>query len=76
MLYIKGLKHSLVSISQLCDKGYQFTFKPKSCVICMPNAKKVVLVGKRINNIYLLDIFDYASNIDCLLTKHEESCGI
>jgi len=31
------------------------------------------LIGKRINNVYLLDISNFASEIGCLLTKHEES---
>jgi len=34
VLYVEGLKHSLLSINQLCDKGYQVTFKPNSCKIC------------------------------------------
>ena len=28
VLLVKGLKHSLLSISQLCDKGYKITFEP------------------------------------------------
>jgi len=71
VLYVEGLKHSL-SISQLCDKGYQVTFKPNSCEICLPNSKEVVLIGKRINNVYLLYIFSPTS-IGCFLSKHDES---
>ena len=48
VLYVEGLKHSLLSISRLCDK--QVIFKPNSCEICLPNSKEVVLIGKRINN--------------------------
>jgi len=28
ILYVEGLKHNMLSISQLCDKGYQVIFKP------------------------------------------------
>ena len=56
VLYVEGLKHNLLSISQLCDKGYQVIFKPNSCEICLPSSKAVMLIGKRINNVYLLDI--------------------
>jgi len=28
VLLVDGLKHSLLSISQLCDKGYKITFEP------------------------------------------------
>ena len=27
VLYVEGLKHSLLSISQLCDKGYKVNFE-------------------------------------------------
>ena len=72
VLYVEGLKHKLLSISQLCDKGYQVIFKTNSCEICLPNSKEVVLIGKRINNVYLLDISSPCS-IGCLLSKHDES---
>jgi len=29
VLLVEGLKHSLLSISQLCDRGYKITFEPK-----------------------------------------------
>ena len=72
VLYVEGLKHSLVSISQLCDKGYYVIFKPNSCEIYLPNSKEVMLIGKRINNVYLLDISSPCS-IGCLISKHDES---
>jgi len=72
VLFVEGLKHSLLSISQLCDKGYQVTFKPNTCEIRLPNSQEVLLIGKRVNNVYLLDI-SYSASIGCLLTKHEES---
>jgi len=72
VLYVEGLKHILLSISQLCDKGYQVTFKTNYCEICLPNSKEVVLIGKRINNVYLLDISSPTS-IGFLLSKDDES---
>jgi len=72
VLYVEGLKHSLLSINQLCDKGYQVTFKKNSCEIRLPNSKDVLFIGKRSNNIYLLDISS-STSIGCLLSKHEES---
>jgi len=71
VLYVEGLKHNLLSISQLCDKGYQVIFKKNSCDICLPNSKEVMLIGKRINNVYLLDISSPCS-IGNLLSKHDE----
>ena len=72
VLYVEGLKHNLLSISQLCDKGYQVMFKSNTCEICLPNTKEVMLVGKRVNNVYLLDISSPCS-IGCLLSKQDES---
>jgi len=33
VLLVEGLKHSLLSISQLCDRGYKITFEPEQCII-------------------------------------------
>jgi len=71
VLFVEGLKHNLLSISHLCDKNYQLIFKPNIYEISLSNTQGVLLIGKRINNIYLLDIS--VSDIDCLLTKHEKS---
>ena len=38
VLFVEGLKHSLLSISQLCEKGYQVTFKPNMCEIRVPKS--------------------------------------
>jgi len=39
VLYIEGLKHNLLSISQLCDKAYQVIFKTNSCEFVFPTQK-------------------------------------
>jgi len=33
VLLVEGLKHNLLSISQLCDKGLEVTFQPEICLI-------------------------------------------
>jgi len=72
VLHMEGLKHNLLSISHLCDKGYQVNFKPNTCEIRLSNSQEVLLIGKRVNNVYLFDI-SHPTFIGCLLTKHEES---
>ena len=72
VLHVEGFKHNHLSMSQLCDKGYQVTFKPNNCEIRLSNSQEVLLVGKRVNNVYLLDISN-PTFIGCFLTKHEES---
>jgi len=73
VLYVEGLKHSLLSISQLCDKGYKVNFKSKGCTISSDSSSKVLFTGKRVNNIYLLDIMETNSSNECLLSRSDES---
>jgi len=47
VLLVEGLKHSLLSISQLCDRGYKITFEPEQCIIADSESTETVLVGKR-----------------------------
>jgi len=56
VLFVEGLKLCLLNISQLTDKDYQITFKPNTCEIRLPKSQEVLLIGKRINNVCLLDI--------------------
>ena len=55
-LYVDGLKHNLLSISQLCDKGFKIKFNRNCCVISEAISGKVVHIGKIIGNIYMLNI--------------------
>ncbi|KAG8657555.1 hypothetical protein MANES_03G076816v8 [Manihot esculenta] len=53
---VDGLKHNLSSVSQLCDKGYRVIFEPKSCFIFRMLDNKILFVGERIENIYVIDL--------------------
>jgi len=57
VLLVEVLKHNLISISQLCDKVF----------------KVIVLIGKKVNNIYLLDLHHASFSIHCLLTKEDNT---
>ena len=52
---VDGLKHNLLSISQLCDKGNTITFNSVACVVKNKRSNKVVLTGVRKGNMYLVD---------------------
>jgi len=73
VLYVEGLKHSLLSIIQLCNKGYKVNFEANKCIISDEASGKVLFTGKRVNNIYLLDIMNNCSENECLLSKSDES---
>jgi len=57
----------------LCDKGLQVTFQPEICLISSADSRKTHLVGKGVNNIYMLGINCINSKINCLLTKSGET---
>ena len=47
VLYVEGLKHSLLSISQLCDKGYKVNFEANICTISNETSSKVLFTRKK-----------------------------
>ena len=49
---VPGLKHDLLSVSQIYDKGYHVDFHPDYCEFINKSTGKVVLIGHRKNNIY------------------------
>ena len=46
MLLAYGLKHNLLSISQLCDRDYKVTFEPNLCLTADSKTRETVLVRK------------------------------
>jgi len=53
VLLVEGRKHSLSSISQLCDKGYNITFEPGLCYIFYVAIRKVLPVGKMVKCVHV-----------------------
>ncbi|KAG8639484.1 hypothetical protein MANES_14G146816v8 [Manihot esculenta] len=56
VLLVDGLKYNLLSVSQLCDKGCRVIFEPKSCFVSRISDNKILFVGERVENIYLIDL--------------------
>jgi len=73
VLLMDGLKHILLSISQLCDKGYKITFESDLCLIADSKTSETVLVGKRVNNVYMLNVSYITSNMNWLLSRNDET---
>nr|KYP55915.1 Retrovirus-related Pol polyprotein from transposon TNT 1-94 [Cajanus cajan] len=71
VLLVEGLKHNLLSISQLSDKGFKIEFDNNCCLICDKLTKEIIFIGKRIDNIYMLDLEHSITifNTKCLITK-------
>jgi len=56
-----------------CDKGYKVNFESDKCKISNEVTGKVIFIGKRFNNIYLLDIHHNNYVNECLISKEDES---
>ena len=67
---VAGLKHNLISVSQICDRGYHVDFYESHCEIVSTSTGKIALKGYRHGNIYEAKL---STNIDgseiCLLSK-------
>ena len=69
VLFVDGLKHNLLSISQLCDMGNKVTFYPKNCFVSSLDKNKVIFNGERVDNVYVIDLNKIDNkDIKCLMS--------
>ncbi|KAJ9546943.1 hypothetical protein OSB04_019486 [Centaurea solstitialis] len=52
--YVDGLKHNLISVSQLCDNGMDVMFKIKYCIMYKANTLIEVMRANKRGDLYLL----------------------
>jgi intein/homing endonuclease len=67
MFLVNNLKHNLLSISQLCDKGYKIMFDHACCIILEND--KVLLIGNRKVNVYKIKIDACIRIKNCLVAS-------
>lgn len=70
VLYV-GLKHNLISISQICDKGYDVHFAKDKCKIKDKEGKKTFVIGLRTSDNYYI-IEPTKDNLRTCLISHSE----
>jgi len=58
---IDGLKHNLLSVSQLCDKDNLVVFSSQ-CLVVNINTRDIVLRGKQHKNVYKVSILSLPQN--------------
>ena len=69
VLLVDGLKHNLLSISQLCDKRNRVTFDSNCCIIEGINDKQVKFIEHKVDNIYMISLDDISSyDVQCLMS--------
>ena len=67
---VDGLKHNLLSISQLCDNGKKVHFSQESCFIANKESGNILLTGNMKGNIYIADFnSSRVDSLTCLMSK-------
>ena len=62
VLLVDGLKHNLLSISQLCDKGFRVIIESSHYIIKDSQNDKIIFMGHINENVYTIDISKYESH--------------
>ena len=73
VVLVDGLKHTLLSISQLCDRGFKVVFDDLICNILNRQTNACVLFGFHENNVYIIDMSNLQCNVTCLNAFNEDS---
>ncbi|KAJ9545145.1 hypothetical protein OSB04_024852 [Centaurea solstitialis] len=67
VVYVEGLMHNLLSISQLCDKNHKVSFSKKKCKV-KNRRKEVILTGVRRADIYIINMNTSTDNF-CFVSR-------
>ncbi|XP_070022348.1 uncharacterized protein [Nicotiana sylvestris] len=68
---VDGLNYNLLSISQLCNSGYEVKFKKTGCSV-EDETGKTILPCKRYGNVYILDGFENIDGHICLTSISDD----
>ena len=71
VLFVDGLKHNLLSINQLCDKGYKIAFNKDCLTISVSITNQIEFVGKWTGNTYMLNLDCVSSSYLTCLTRND-----
>ena len=74
-MLVDGLKHNLLSISQLCDRENKGIFDKTTCTIENIKDNKTLFIGQRVENVYIFKIDDIVSTDGtCHAVINDNSC--
>ena len=71
VLLVENLKYNLLSISQLCDKGYKVCFESNACHVINSITNKIIYIGKRHENVYVIHIDEVVLNVESFLIAND-----
>ncbi|KAL8147765.1 hypothetical protein AgCh_005182 [Apium graveolens] len=67
---VAGLKRNLISVSQICDRGYHVNFYEEHCEIFSKSDGKITLTGVRYGSLYEARVSTRIDNSEvCLLSR-------
>jgi len=72
VLLVEGLKHSLLSVSQLCDKCYLVSFDSHNYVIENKHDRNIKHIGYSTNNVYMINLNKKKNHDQCFLSKDDD----
>ena len=73
VLLVENLSYNLMSVSQLCDKGFRVVFESSKCFIMDSVSDEIIFVGKRFDNVFTIDI-NVAKDVEkCFVSISNES---
>ncbi|XP_076910188.1 uncharacterized protein LOC143567737 [Bidens hawaiensis] len=78
VFHVEGLQYNLLSISQMCDKGYKVSFDDSHCFILKPEfvipPEMIMMMAPRNGNLYELNMKDAISRGGaCFVSKATEN---
>ena len=73
-MLVDGLKHNLISISQLWDIGYKVLFDKKECTIFESTTNKIIFTGNRKHNVYKIKVsYKTSKIISCVASTNNDA---
>ncbi|XP_069143303.1 uncharacterized protein [Solanum lycopersicum] len=68
------LKYTLLSVSQICDKGNEVKFTSEKCTVVSLTTKKVILTVQRSKNMYVANLeTSHGDDLTCLSAQNENA---
>src|ERR1044072_1638492 len=72
VLLVEGLTANLISISQLCDQGFEVRFSKEECSVIYENKETVMRGARSKDNCYMWISQEECQLSRCLLSKEDE----
>jgi thiamine kinase-like enzyme len=76
VLHVDSLKYNLLSISQLCEMGYNYLFTDKGVEISKREDSSIVFMGRLKNKLYLVDFNKSRAKLETCLVLAWVGYGI